>query len=97
MLTEAQISKMPEKDYMNEEQLAFFKHQLESMKTELIETIDSARNSLTENESSADPADVASNQEIQQLHLRTVERQSKLVHKIEKALELIRTGEYGYC
>lgn len=97
MLTEAQILKMPEKDYMNAEQLAFFKARLEEIKAELLETIKDARDSLAEHENNADPADIATSQEMQQLNLRTVERQSKLIHKIEKSLELIRNGEYGYC
>ena len=97
MLTETDIRKMPEDDYMNEAQLEFFKHELKKMRGELLETIEDARSSLAETENNADPADVATTQEMQQLHLRTVERQSRLIHKIEKSLESIRNGEYGYC
>jgi len=67
------------------------------MKTELEESIASARKALSENETNADPSDIATVQEMQQLHLRTVERQTKLMHKVEQAIDRINTGEYGYC
>lgn len=97
MLTEQQVLKMPESKYMDDAQLEFFQNHLEHMKQELLETIDSARLALTEQENNADPADVATTQEIQQLHLRTVERQTRLLHKVEEALERIRNNDYGYC
>lgn len=97
MLTEQELLKMPEDDYMNDEQLAFFEDLLKKMEAELLETIDEARKSLADNESEADLADVATKQEIQQLHLRTVERQSKLLRKVREALVRIHEKSYGYC
>lgn len=97
MLTEQELLKMPEEDYMNEAKLAFFKNLLIKEAEELMVTIESARKSLADNESEADLADVATKQEMQQLHLRTVERQSKLLRKIREAIRRIDEGEYGYC
>lgn len=97
MLTEKEILKMPESDYMNEAQKAFFLNRLETMKKELLTIIDDARQNLSEQENNADPADVATVQEMQQLHLRTVERQTKLLHKVEAATQRIYNDEYGYC
>lgn len=97
MLTEEQILKMSDEDYMNKEQLAFFRQRLLGMKQELMDVIEQARASLSAQEKNADPADVATLQEMQQLHLRTAERQTKLLHKIEASLKQIDAGEYGYC
>ena len=45
----------------------------------------------------ADPADRATQEEEFSLELRTRDRESKLVKKINKALASIDADEYGYC
>lgn len=97
MITEQKLKKMSEDDYMNHGQLEFFRHRLQQMKSELVESIELARSSLVDNEVSSDMSDIATKQEMQQLHLRTVERQSKLLRKVDEAIERTKTGEYGYC
>ena len=97
MLTQKQLLAMPKKDYMNDTQLAFFKNLLEEQKIELNTTILEAKRNLAENEHNTDPNDVATQQEMQQIYLRTVERQSKLLNKINKTLKLIENKDYGYC
>jgi DnaK suppressor protein len=44
-----------------------------------------------------DPADMAENEERRNFVLRLRDRERKLLGKIEKALEKINTGTYGYC
>ncbi|GGF89729.1 MULTISPECIES: RNA polymerase-binding protein DksA [Cysteiniphilum] len=97
MLTEKELLNMPEDAYMNEEQLAFFKELLLQQKQELSEAIDDAKKSLAESERNTDLNDVATSQEMQQLYLRTVDRQSKLLRKVNESLKHIENGEYGYC
>lgn len=97
MITKEQLLAMPKEDYMNEEQLAFFKNLLLQQKEELNHSIEQARSNLAEQERNPDPNDVATQQEMQQVYLRTVERQSKLLNKINKTLQLIEEGDYGYC
>jgi len=98
MLTEEQLLKMSDDDYMNEAQLEFFRLRLIDMKAELLGIIEDARQALAENENSSDPSDIATKQEMQQLHLRTVERQSKLLRKVNQAIESTKGGgDYGYC
>ncbi len=96
-LTEAQLLAMPESDYMNEAQLEFFKKLLKLEEQELMHAIDEARAGLSNHEAEADLADVATQQEMQQLHLRTVERQTKLLKKVRETLRAIDEGDYGYC
>lgn len=97
MITEEQLKKMSDDDYMNEAQLEFFHDKLKEMKAELEESIDLARQALADNEVSSDVSDIATKQEMQQLHLRTVERQTKLLHKVEEAIDRLKSGDYGYC
>ena len=97
MITEEQLKKMSDDDYMNEAQQEFFHDKLKEMKAELEESIHNARQALADNEVSSDVSDIATKQEMQQLHLRTVERQTKLLHKVEEAIDRIKSGDYGYC
>lgn len=97
MLTETQLLKMSDADYMNDQQLSFFKDLLLKQKNELTSAIENAKKSLSESERNTDLNDVASSQEMQQLYLRTVDRQGKLLRKVNSALRCIDNGEYGYC
>lgn len=97
MLTKEEIFAMPEEDYMNQKQLEFFKNLLKIQLEQLNSSIKQAKENLLENEHNIDPNDVASQQEIQQLFLRTVEREGRLLNKVNKSLQCIENGEYGYC
>ncbi|MCF6806803.1 TraR/DksA C4-type zinc finger protein [Thiotrichales bacterium 19S9-12] len=97
MLTEAKLLAMTEDDYMNDEQLGFFRHLLEENKNELVLSIEEAKKNLSEAEHNIDLNDVATQQEMQQLYLRTVERQGKLLRKVESAIKRTESGDYGYC
>lgn len=97
MLTEKELLEITEDAYMNAEQLDFFKKLLIKQKKELIEAIDEAKRGLSEPERNTDLNDVATSQEMQQLYLRTVDRQSKLLYKVNESLKHIENGEYGYC
>lgn len=98
LLTEAQLLKMPEDDYMNPQQLAFFKNILETQRDELLEQIESNRKEISQSsEAEIDPSDVATQQEMLQMQVRLSERHTKLLAKIEKSLRRIASGEYGYC
>ncbi|UTW42780.1 TraR/DksA C4-type zinc finger protein [bacterium SCSIO 12844] len=97
MLTEAKLLAMKEDDYMNDEQLAFFRHLLEENKQELVQSIEEAKKNLSEAEHNIDLNNVATQQEMQQLYLRTVERQGKLLRKVESAIKRTESGDYGYC
>ena len=97
LLTEAEILAMPEDDYMNPAQLAFFRDRLTKMRDELLENAASTGANLRENELVADPADRATVEEEHALELRARDRERKLIKKIEEALGRIEEGEYGWC
>jgi DnaK suppressor protein len=63
----------------------------------LVAAINNAKENLSGSERNTDLNDVATSQEMQQLYLLTVRRQSKLLSKVNISLHLIENGEYGYC
>jgi len=96
-LTEADLMKAPERDYMNEAQLAFFKQRLMEIRAQLLNNADDTGQHLRENEVTTDPSDRATLEEEYTLELRTRDRERKLLKKVEKSIKLIDDGEYGFC
>jgi DnaK suppressor protein len=95
--TEEQLLKMPDTDYMNESQLAFFKYRLQQMERELMANADETTEHLRETVIVPDPADRATIEEEHALELRTRDRERKLLKKVQSSLAAIESGEYGYC
>ena len=96
-LTEEEILKAPEKDYMNEAQLAFFRNKLVELRDQLLQNADDTGEHLRENEITTDPSDRATLEEEYTLELRTRDRERKLLKKVEKSIRLIDDGSYGFC
>jgi DnaK suppressor protein len=97
VLTEEDLLKAPEKDYMNEAQLAFFKQRLVDLRQQLLHNADDTGQHLRENEITTDPSDRATLEEEYTLELRTRDRERKLLKKVEKSIKLIEEGSYGFC
>jgi DnaK suppressor protein len=97
LLSEEQVLKMSEKDYMNAAQLAFFRDRLEKMKQELLANADLTSEHLRESDVVPDPADRATIEEEHALELRTRDRERKLMKKIDESIMHIDDGSYGYC
>ena len=95
--TEADLIKAPERDYMNEAQLAFFKQRLIEIRAQLLNNADDTGQHLRENEVTTDPSDRATLEEEYTLELHTRDRERKLLKKVEKSIKLIDDGEYGFC
>jgi DnaK suppressor protein len=96
-LSEQDLLKAPDKEYMNEAQLAFFKQRLLELRTQLLTNADDTGQHLRENEVTTDPSDRATLEEEYTLELRTRDRERKLLKKVEKSLKMIDDGSYGYC
>jgi len=88
---------MAETDYMNPTQLTYFRQLLEGMRDEMLHNVTTTSEHLRESEEMPDPADRATQEEEHSLELRTRDRERKLLHKIEGALQRIERGEYGFC
>jgi len=97
VMSEAEILKAPEKDYMNAAQLAFFKNRLQEMEQEILENAGETTEHLRETIIVPDPADRATIEEEHALELRTRDRERKLLKKIQQSIVRIDSGDYGYC
>ena len=71
LLTEEEILKMGEKEYMNAAQLAFFKARLQQLEKDLLRNADETTEHLRETVLVPDPADRATIEEEHSLELRT--------------------------
>lgn len=97
LLTEQQIIDAPEDDYMNEAQLAFFRHRLVQLHDETRERIREAKEEMLSPPDLSDASDRATWEEHCALSMRIVDREQKLLPKIQQALERIRLEDFGYC
>lgn len=83
---------------MNPEQLAHFRDILLRRKQDIFDEVSRTVDHMKKEASQfADPADRATQEEGFSLELRTRDRESKLVKKINQALASIKADEYGYC
>ena len=85
--------------YMCPKHLAFFKKKLQDWKSDLKRTSNEAiyNSSLDDNSTSADIVDQASSYTEKNVELRAINRQIKLIAKIDSALKRIQNGTYGFC
>ncbi len=97
VLTEEELLAMPEADYMNAAQLAFFQNRLKGLEAEILANAGATTENLRETQFVPDPADRATIEEEHALELRTRDRERKLLKKVQQSLQLIESGEYGWC
>ena len=92
------IPKESEK-YMCEKHKLFFKNKLTDWKKDLVRANNEAlyNSSLDDNSTSADIVDQASSYTEKNVEMRAINRQIKLISKIESALKKIKDGTYGFC
>lgn len=97
-LTDAELMAMPDSEYMNETQLAAFRHKLMALKQDILSNAGETTEHLREDTVVVpDPADRATIEEEHALELRTRDRERKLLKKIEQSIIRIDAGDYGYC
>ena len=94
---EQNILDEPEENYMNDEQLEFFRKRLIELHDATRDHIKHAKEQMLVPEDLADASDRASWEEQCAISMRIVDREQKLLPKIQLALERIRLGSYGYC
>jgi DnaK suppressor protein len=97
LLTDAELLAQPADAYMNDAQQAFFRELLLRERHALQLRIAEEFEGLRERETSSDLADIGSAEEQRQWQLRLLEREKKLLDKIDEALDRLARGEYGWC
>ena len=97
-ISKTYIPKDKEK-YMCVKHIAFFKKKLTEWKAELVKTNNEAlyNSSMDDNSTSADIVDQASSYTEKNVEMRAINRQIKLISKIDSALKRIKDGTYGFC
>ena len=84
--------------YMSPQQLEHFRNILLRWKQDLLDEVNRTVDHMKKDASNfADPADRATQEEEFSLELRTRDRESKLVRKINQTLATIDSDDYGYC
>ena len=97
-LSDAEVLAMPDAEYMNDTQMAFFRLKLVQLKQDILNNAGETTEHLREDTVVVpDPADRATIEEEHALELRTRDRERKLLKKIEQSIARIDAGDYGYC
>ena len=97
-MTDEEVKAMPDAEYMNDKQMAFFRYKLSILKQDIHNSAGATTEHLREDTAVVpDPADRATIEEEHALELRTRDRERKLLKKIEQSIARIDSGDYGYC
>ena len=97
-LSDAEVIAMPDSEYMNDKQLAYFRLKLVGLKEDILANAGQTTGNQREDTVVVpDPADRATIEEEHALELRTRDRERKLLKKIEQSIARIDSGDYGYC
>ena len=85
--------------YMCEKHRVFFKIKLQEWKKEIVKANNEAlyNGSIDDNSVSADMVDQASSYTDKTVEMKAINRQIKLISKIDQALLRVRDGIYGFC
>ena len=85
--------------YMCDKHLSFFKIKLTEWKKELVKANNEAlyHGSMDDNSVSADIVDQASSYTDKAVEMKAINRQIKLISKIDQALLRVKGGTYGFC
>ena len=97
-ISKTYIPKDTEK-YMCEKHRVFFRMKLQEWRKELVKANNEAlyNGSMDDNSISADIVDQASSYTDKNVEMRAINRQIKLISKIDAALVRIKDGTYGFC
>ena len=97
-ISKTYVPKESEK-YMCEKHKVYFKNKLTEWKKDLVRTNNEAlyNSSLDDNSTSADIVDQASSYTEKNVEMRAINRQMKLISKIDAAIKKIQEGTYGFC
>ena len=85
--------------YMCEKHISYFKIKLTEWKKELVKANNQAlyNGSMDDHSVSADIVDQASSYTDKTVEMKAINRQIKLISKIDQALLRVRNGTYGFC
>ena len=85
--------------YMCEKHKIYFRSKLQAWKKEIVKANNEAlyNGSIDDNSVSADIVDQASSYTDKTVEMKAINRQIKLITKIDQALKRLKDGTYGFC
>lgn len=95
MSIEKYLAHCDEADYMNAEQLAYFRELLESMRDNL--TQPAPDEGVSEGVRASDVGDIATNIELAEMGLKRQSKRIESLRQVLQALDRIDDENYGYC
>ena len=96
-IDEETLLAMPDDDYMNPAQRLFFRQRLETERQVILAHIGELKGEIYRYDTSGDEVDKAAHEEQLRMLFRQIDRESRLLPKVDAALRRIELGEYGYC
>lgn len=96
-IDEQTLLAMSEADYMNSAQRDFFRRRLETERQTILAHIGELKGEIYRYDTSGDDADKAAHEEELRMLFRQIDRESRLLPKVDDALRRIEMGDYGYC
>lgn len=96
-MTKEELLRQPATEYMSKAQLGFFRELLLNERREVSARVSQEFHGLAEVEPATAPEDLASREQQRNWDLRMLDRDRKLLKKIEQALERIDDESYGWC
>ncbi|MBJ2286702.1 MULTISPECIES: TraR/DksA family transcriptional regulator [Pseudomonas] len=96
-MTPQQLLDQPKDQYMEPQQIAFFRELLLSQRRDAVARIEALRSDMSGLEKAADEVDVALIEQERQGLLTSIDRENQNIREIKLALDAIDTGEYGWC
>ncbi|AKZ65796.1 RNA polymerase-binding protein DksA [Candidatus Palibaumannia cicadellinicola] len=93
-----QYQQKPGEEYMNDAQLLYFRRILAAWRNQLRDEVGrTVSNMRDEAANFPDPVDRAAQEEEFSLELRNLDRERKLIKKIEKTLKKVEEHAFGFC
>lgn len=96
-LTEESIRNADDGEYMNADQLAFFRRKLLEQRDELLQRQEQTRAELVDADAAIDMNDRATHEEHAFVTAALREREQRELQEIDAALARVATGDYGWC
>ncbi|MBG6245474.1 RNA polymerase-binding protein DksA [Candidatus Symbiopectobacterium sp. 'North America'] len=96
-IDEQTLLAMSEADYMNSAQRDFFRRRLEMERQTILAHIGELKGEIYRYDNSGDDVDKAAHEEELRMLFRQIDRESRLLPKVDDALRRIEMGDYGYC
>ncbi|WP_264643319.1 MULTISPECIES: TraR/DksA C4-type zinc finger protein [unclassified Symbiopectobacterium] len=96
-IDEQALLAMSEADYMNSAQRDFFRRRLETERQTILAHIGELKGEIYRYDTSGDDVDKAAHEEELRMLFRQIDRESRLLPKVDDALRRIEMGDYGYC